>query len=135
MTINTVAQSIEAIVEGLGFDKTVDEFDFELQPAQVIDMTYHVRTSRVSSIGEVGTSQIEVHRVEIWLALTVKRDPFAARESLKSFMDQLEGLVYADTADYNLLDESTESDVRLSGMDADYVMGVLSMQVDFDRIP
>lgn len=134
MTQDDVRLDVSSLVSYLGFTPAVDDFDFEKQPSQQIDRVFLVKLNRIGTVGEIGLGQIEEHRLECWIAR--QNGGASARDAARSLtvdLDLIESTIqgFAITGHrFNVLDDSVETETEPG---ADCVIGMLAMDVDFDR--
>lgn len=135
MTQDGVRSDVSSILDALGYVRAVDDFDFDKQPSQQIDKAYRVRLTRADTIPEMGLGQIEIHRLEVWLARQAGGDDaIDACRSLTVDFDLIEQTLVNTTVTgdrFNLVDDTVETEGPDSG--GDHVVGMLACEVDFDR--
>lgn len=134
-TIGTVWDRMHILVAAQGYALSRDAFDFDIQPDSKLDTVYFIKSARMSTAGFLGGDQDEQHLFEIYLAARTKRQSTGAARQLKVDMDLIEAAVLGDdtnaTYDYFVTDDGVSSLCQAPATDADYVIGRLSMTVQF----
>lgn len=139
MQISGIYAACSSLCQTNGYLQALDEFSFSHQPSGNLDACFRIHSERTQTIGELNRlSQIEVHRVEIWLARRLGFDPVRIRSEITDALDALEAaLIRGDAGeDFTVIDEEVESAVQLPEVEdgpVDYYVGRLAFNVDFDR--
>lgn len=143
LTIAMVWDRIAALVEGLGYIKALEPFDFDMQPSQRLDGCFCMTSEKVAGPEYVGSSsgglQAETHEFVIYLARLKQRDSWTVARDLKTELEVLQDALHADAPSYgyNVLDDpelTAEVQEPTTGSDRDFVVGRLTFTVDFDRL-
>jgi hypothetical protein len=137
-TIGIVWDRVNSLVTAQGYARTTDPFSFDYQPDTKLDHVFHFQSARQGAEGIMGGDQTEKHQFTIFLAQRAKRDAYGAARQLKVDMDVIEAAMLGDVSntalDYYVPDDGVTSDCRLPpSTDSDFVIGQLSVQVEFDR--
>lgn len=138
-TIGIVWDRISTIVATQGYVRSHDPFSFDYQPDTKLDHVFHFRSERVRTDGYLGGDQSEQHTVTVFLATRSKRDPYGAVRQMKVDMDLIEQTLLGDasneTLGYFVIDDGLASQCQLPpSTDADFVIGQLVAQIEFDRL-
>lgn len=116
------------------YHPSLSSFDFEHEPHQESDRAYRLTLARELTQGYIGGGQAEIYRVEVWLTRRINRNPAQAESDLCTDTITLEDGLLADTgADYNVVDDSTTTELSSPGPDTEYIVARLSFQVDVER--
>jgi len=135
MTQDRVRLDVSSILRDEGYTEASNQFDFDQQPSTHIDRVFRVRLNRTGTVPELGLGQIEIHRLECWVARqNGGRDPIDACRSLTVDIGRLEARIqqFALRGErFNVSDDSPETDIQQPS--GDYVVGMLALDIDFDR--
>ncbi len=134
-TSGAVYDRINSVVFGQGYLRSKDPFSFEYQPRQALDACFYVEMEQDTTDGYSGFAQGELHRVRVWVARRVRRDPHGARRQLIADLELLEVPLYQDYANfgYHVADDSVLKNIPSPLDEWDYAVGMLELIVDFDR--
>jgi hypothetical protein len=133
MDVTTVIAAVTSLCAVHGYAPARDPFDFERQPAQMADAVCGVQAMRSGTVAEMGPQQIEVYRIECWLARQTKQRTSDAINSLHADLTAIEIGCFRAGEGFTVLDESQEHEVQLPEDEADYVVGLFACDVDIDR--
>jgi hypothetical protein len=135
MTADELVLRIAVLTEALGFHKSIEPFDFDLQPSTQMHRVYHLSAERVGSIDYVGGAQNDEYLLFIHVARRIQRDGWGAARQLKVDLDALEDAITDDYPQYpySVMDEPAPgSDIPEPEDDQDFAVGRLQIAVTLD---
>lgn len=114
--------------------RSVDPFNFDTQPSQNVNGTYHVQTELDHVEGDLGMTQVEYWRMLIWLARKHQGTPHVAYRALHVDITSLTSTLAREhlAQDYNVDTDDLETEIQVPN-GQDFVVGKLEVLVDFDR--
>lgn len=137
MTYTTLYDAINTLVLAAldRYQPARSNFGFDLQPAQESDRVYRLTMVRDRTEGYLGRGQAELYRAEVWITRRINRSAQEAEAFLRADLITLEDRVLTDSgiAAYNVADDSVTVDVQSPAMDAEYIVGRLTMVLDVER--
>jgi hypothetical protein len=133
MDVSALTASVTSLCADRGYQQARDPFDFERQPAQMADAVCGVQAIRSGTIAELGPHQIEVYRIECWLARQTKQRSYDAINSMHTDLSAVEVGCFGAAAQFLVQDESQEHEVQLPVDEADYIVGLFACDVEIDR--
>jgi hypothetical protein len=136
MTISSLITRVGVVAEASPFKlvETDDPFSFDQQPQTAIDGAYRIEAELVRQEGYLGMHCLETWGVTLWTAKRAGRTPGTVRESLTVAISSLTAALHRDAlaaADYDVVE--VEGDVQYPDGEAEYLVGRVSAQVEFDR--
>ncbi len=111
----------------------LDDFDFDRQPADLIDRSFRVNLNRDGTLGQLGPAHIEEYALDIWIARRPQGNYSAIRTVLADLLYTLECALYDYPQLFNVLEEGVVTEIAPAADDADFVIAHLGLRIDTDR--
>jgi hypothetical protein len=136
MTIETLIARVGVVAEASPFvlTETDDPFSFDQQPQTAMDGCYRVEAELERQEGYLGMACLETWAVTLWTAKRAGRSPGSVRDGLTVAVSSLTAALHRDalvSCDYDVVEVS--GDVQYPDGEAEYLVGRVRAQVEFDR--
>ena len=136
MNVSSLVTRVGAVAEASPFllTETDDPFSFDQQPQTAIDGAYRIEADLVRQEGYLGMACLEVWHVTLWTAKRAGRSPATVRETLTTTISSLTAALHRDalaSCEHEIVE--VDGDVQYPDGEAEYLVGRVSAQMEFDR--